>query len=139
MPAYETGPDTSHSSLPLKASRARKRLGKRFKQIRLRRGENIGLELCGIARNIYISNIGQNSSTGLKIGMRIIAISGKPCPDTVKEAIQYMSQGSYDNDGYVTLVTGEDHDYAAAVDDSTYSTRSQFQETKDADDTSHSL
>jgi hypothetical protein len=85
-----------------------------FKLIKVKRGENIGLQLCEISKRIYISNVGKDG-TGLKRGMRVIAINDRPCPDSVGQAIQLMAHRDKYDDGHVTLVTAEDHDFAAAA------------------------
>lgn len=90
-----------------------KTTGKMFKLIKVKRGENIGLELCEMSKGIYITKVAKEG-TGLKRGMRIIAINDVPCPSSVSRAIQLLMnhRGTYD-DGYVTFVTGEEHDFAA--------------------------
>eukprot|EP00980_Cylindrotheca_fusiformis_P016989 scaffold5166_cov152-Cylindrotheca_fusiformis.AAC.2 len=110
-------PQPPERRLPARSKRRNnKTTGKMFKLIRVRRGENIGLQLCEMAKGIYISNIAKEG-TGLKRGMRVIAIDDCPCPSSVGKAVQLFSQ-SYQEE-YVTLVTAEEHDFAAATSPTT--------------------
>ena len=96
---------------PIPQQIPKKAVGKMFKRIRVKRGENIGLELFQYNKSIYINQVAKEG-TGLKRGMRIIAINDHPCPDSVAEAIDLLA---YDNDtGYVTFVTGEEYDFENA-------------------------
>ena len=107
---------SSSSSRPSNPA-AKKAVGKMFKRIRVKRGENIGMELFEHAKSVYISRVAKDG-TGLKRGMRIIAINDHPCPDSVGEAIELLSLRSDDENGagagYVTFVTGEEYDFENA-------------------------
>jgi len=92
----------------------RKATGKMFKRIRVKRGENIGMELFEHNKSVYISRVAKDG-TGLKRGMRIIAINDHPCPDSVGEAIELLGMRVPHDDGYVTFVTGEEYDFESAA------------------------
>lgn len=104
----QTSPSFSEAQQPKRAT------GKMFKRIRVKRGENIGLELFEHSKNVYISRVAKEG-IGLKRGMRIIAINDHPCPDSVGEAIELLAKRTPNENGFVTFVTAEDHDFEAAA------------------------
>lgn len=119
--------------------------GKVFRVIRVKRNL-VRIQLCQLQSSsssgrggggIYISNMIEdtNNPSGLKVGMRILAINNKECPDTLELAVRMMQQqhqnhqrqpkqytdddyddGIYetkrydDQQVYMTLVTSEDYD-----------------------------
>ena len=90
--------------------------GRVFKVIRIKRNQ-ARLQLSQIKRGIYISNMieDKNSPSGLKIGMRIIAINNNPCPLTVELAAEMMQvkeeSKSLEDNEYLTLVVSDRNEH----------------------------